>query len=130
MTEGTKALPNLREEARMTTPRGVPKASQLPDPSVIYGNLIVSLIQRRHDLGLTGLEVDAIAGWAVYQTAKYECGDRRPSADSLAVWVASLNGQLVFAPLSVKRKFRKLSQRRPWRQLDKKSVHGNQRESA
>jgi len=108
------APPDLLKQARMTSAAALPRARDLPDPAVIYSNAIVALIARRHELSLTQRQVDQIAGFADALTAKYEIGDRRPTAYALAVWAASLNAALVLVPLSATVEVMMISQRKPW----------------
>jgi len=57
--------------------------------------LIDALIERRRSLGLSQLDVDRRAGWAVGLCAKYECGMRTPGMIPISIWAEALNAHLI-----------------------------------
>lgn len=86
-----------------------------PQPDTVYAALIAGFIRRRVELGLTQAAVDHRAGFPEANTAKYENGDRRPSAFALCLWACALNAIVHLAPLSAPADLMALAQRAPWR---------------
>lgn len=77
--------------------------------------LIASLITRRHELGLTQLDLDDHLGTTIGQVAKWESGARRPSSPQLCLWAAGLNSVVGIVARTAPMQLADLAQRRPWR---------------
>jgi hypothetical protein len=75
-------------------------ASEAEQPYVItdYRSLRTALAARRRELGLTQLDLDAIALLTDTHTGRLECGTKRYGDVSLAATLAALGAALVLVP--------------------------------
>lgn len=65
--------------------------------------LIMALIQRRQDIGLSQSEVDHRVGWATGYCGKLEAGMRRPGVDTLWDWMVALKCEIILLPTRSKK---------------------------
>ena len=77
----------------------------VPAVATSYDDLVLQLIARRHELGLTQRELDDRAGWADGYTGKVEASPdaakkncRRASTDTFALWLTALDVVLIAVP--------------------------------
>jgi DNA-binding transcriptional regulator YiaG len=87
---------DLRHEPRMarTLHQNTQLTNELPNPDEIYAACIAGFIARRHQLGLSQKMLAANMGIDSDLVSKWENGDRRPSANMLALWAAAVDCNL------------------------------------
>lgn len=108
----------------------LPPPRSLPQPDIVYAALIAAFIRRRVELGLTQADIDHRAGFTEACTAKYENGDRRPSAFALCLWACAMNSIVHTAPLTAPADLAVLAQRAPWRVRGVARKRGRRRRAA
>ena len=67
-------------------------------PIKTYSELVTHLVRRRHDLGMSQIDMDARTGLADGYVAKIECGTKRLGPTSLPCILGALGVSILIVP--------------------------------